>query len=257
MNYLSSKPPKVDAISVIIPTWNEGAWLPALLSRLDSLEGVAEIIVADNGSSDSTVDIAKRAGCVLVKGGLPAVGRNAGGQLAKEDLLLFVDADVCVSSQVLASIQKEFDDPSRMLIHFRLIPLTGGIFVRTCYRAVSFYAYWSGKVFYHQGSAPLICVRRHAFITVGGFDEHVEVGEDVEFIRRVDRVLGGVAYIRDTPLYVSARRFELENKVVYALKSIMWGLLRLLGLRASVINYRWQSYPAFLADHDGTGIVRH
>lgn len=250
MRYPTFNSDKSPGISVIIPSWNEAAWLPTLLHRLERVGGIAEIIVADNASTDSTVDIARGAQCAVVEGGLPAAGRNVGAQAAKEGLLLFADADVVITSEIMLSIKKEFTNPNRTLVHFRLVPITGGLFIRACYLIADYYAYISGRFFYHQGTAPLICVRRDTFIAAGGFDERIQVAEDIEFIRRVDRLMGGVMYVRYTPLYVSARRFSLENQLIYALKSAMWGLLRLLGTRASILGYNWRRYPSHLADRD-------
>ena len=82
-------------VSVIIPTLNESAYLPALL---DALRGQTrppdEVIVADAGSTDGTVELVQAHGARVVPGGMPAVGRNAGAQVAIGDLFLFFDADV-------------------------------------------------------------------------------------------------------------------------------------------------------------------
>src|SRR6516165_2888049 len=65
-------------ISVVIPTLNSEAGLAETLARVspDRHVLVREVIVSDGGSSDSTIEIAKRARCRILQG--PA-GR--GGQL--------------------------------------------------------------------------------------------------------------------------------------------------------------------------------
>lgn len=237
-------------MSAIVPVWNEAPWLPFLIQRLNAERCVSEIIVADNSSDDESVEIALAAQCKVVQGGLPAVGRNAGAREAKEDILLFVDADVAVTPTVFAAVLREFANPHRTLVHFPLVPVTNQQFVKVCYRLVNFYAYLSSRLGVHQGSAPLMCVRRAAFVAVGGFDDTVHAAEDAEFIRRLSRQLGGVAYIHATPVYVSARRFDLESKVKYALKGMMWVILRFAGLRASLCRYTWITYPLDIANSD-------
>ncbi len=85
-------------LSVIIPTKNEQARLPALL--WDLYEGlgqdmIREVLVADGGSSDNTCLIAEEAGCVVVSS---APGR--GGQIAaamedvRSDWVLILHADM-------------------------------------------------------------------------------------------------------------------------------------------------------------------
>jgi glycosyltransferase involved in cell wall biosynthesis len=168
------------AISVIIPTWNEAPWLSVLLDRLTQCPSIAEVVVADHGSIDDTRDIAKAHGCIVVEGGRPAAGKNAGAKAARSELLLFVDADVAVTPQVVAEILAAFADPSCVLVHLRLVPATERRFIRACYRVVHFYAVLGAKLRAHQGSAPLICVRREAFFAIDGFDERVAAAEDVD-----------------------------------------------------------------------------
>jgi len=57
-------------ISLVIPAWNEAAYLPRLLDSVDVARkqyrgGVAriEVIVADNDSTDETPQIAAARGC--------------------------------------------------------------------------------------------------------------------------------------------------------------------------------------------------
>ncbi len=242
-----STPP---SISIIIPTWNEAAWLPSLLKRVDALEHVAEVIVADNASDDGTAELAAARGCCVVGGGLPGKAKNAGARVSTGDLLLFVDADVGVSRHVMAALLGEFRHRERSLVHFRLVPASQRAFVRLCYRVVDLYARIGAKMGAHRGSAPLICVRRDVFFAVGGFDETVLAAEDVDLIRRVAHDLGGVAYIREAPLSISARRFEVESSTIYVLKCLLWALLRALGLRVSICPYTWTRYPDHVARVD-------
>ncbi len=237
-------------ISAIVPTWNEAGWLPCLLRRLGEDPSVIEVIVADNDSSDGTVQIARSGNCKVVSGGLPAFGRNAGARAAVGSHLLFADADVVVTPSIMAAIRLEFADPGCALVHFRLVPVTKRPLVRFSYRLVDFYARLCHRLGVPQGSAPLICVRRDAFESAGGFDESVYVAEDVDFIRQVGRRTGGIRYVRSTPLYVSARRFEVESAVLYGVKCVMWGLLRMVGLRVSLRRYRWQVYPDHVSSQD-------
>ncbi|PIV12587.1 MAG: teichoic acid biosynthesis protein, partial [Candidatus Nealsonbacteria bacterium CG03_land_8_20_14_0_80_36_12] len=81
-------------LSIIIPTLNEEKYLPSLLEEIKKQNfSDYEIIVADGGSEDKTVKIARNYGCKIVKGGLPAKGRNEGAKIAEGDILLFMDAD--------------------------------------------------------------------------------------------------------------------------------------------------------------------
>lgn len=91
-----------DFLTIIIPCLNEEAYIGRTLSYLrgqNEIDGV-RIIIADAGSTDSTVEIINKLAeqlelnIEIIKGGLPAVGRNAGANLAETPYLLFLDADV-------------------------------------------------------------------------------------------------------------------------------------------------------------------
>lgn len=63
----------MEALSIIIPSLNEEAYLCGLLEAIrQQTRPPLEIIVADAGSSDRTVKIALQAGCRVVPGGRPA-----------------------------------------------------------------------------------------------------------------------------------------------------------------------------------------
>ena len=90
------------AISVIVPVYNGEAVLARCLLPLVAflLDGeIAEVIVVDDGSTDSSAWIATEAGARVVPSGGrlgPGGARNRGAEVAAGDVLWFVDADVVV-----------------------------------------------------------------------------------------------------------------------------------------------------------------
>ena len=84
-------------LSIIIPTYNEADNIASLVEYLSSNANslVAEIIVADGGSTDHTIQAAQTAGAIAVIS--PNKGRaaqmNYGASLAKAEILYFVHAD--------------------------------------------------------------------------------------------------------------------------------------------------------------------
>ena len=228
--------------SVVIPTWNEARLIPALVRSLWSSSAVAEVIVADNDSEDHTADLAGEQGCVVVQGGRPGFGRNAGAAVASEPLILFLDADVVVGAEVIEYISEIFTDESVNLVICPLVPLSDRRLIRACYLAMDFYLRICNKIGLNQGVGSLIAVRKDAFSQVKGFDERIRAGEDAHFVRQVGRIVGGVRYSRKVRVEVSARRFDLESPVVFLLKVGLWAVLRLCGLRISILPYKWARY---------------
>ena len=90
-------------LSIIIPTLNEEKYLPLLLESIKKQKDFFdyEIIVADAGSKDKTLEIAKNYGCITVGGGLPSKARNEGAKITNGNTLLFLDADVILTNDFL------------------------------------------------------------------------------------------------------------------------------------------------------------
>ncbi len=82
-------------ISIVIPAKNEEKNIAILLESIKEQKfQPEEIILADAGSQDQTVNIAKKYGAKVVKGGIPSVGRNNGFKASTQDTIMFMDADV-------------------------------------------------------------------------------------------------------------------------------------------------------------------
>ena len=107
-------------LSVIVPAYNCVPTLRRALAALqasDLLREHWELIVADDGSTDNTplaaAAVADRV--VTVAGGPtgPGNARNEAARLATGDVLVFIDADVCVSPTALSQFDALFrDDPA-------------------------------------------------------------------------------------------------------------------------------------------------
>lgn len=235
------------SLSIVIPTWNEAAWLPRLLTVLSTSHRPLEIVVVDNHSSDDTRSLALAFGTKLVDGGLPATGRNSGARAATGDILLFLDADVVVPMLTLEDAINTLTRQDAVAVHVRLDPITSSRFIRACYRTMHWCFVGLDRLRYPQGVGSFVLVRRNAFESIGGFAEHVAVGEDVDFFRRLGRV-GRVVYLARSAVLVSPRRFRIANFIAFSAKCVLWALLRLCGSSRSLLGDHWRAYPASVAD---------
>ncbi|NTV13331.1 MAG: glycosyltransferase family 2 protein [Desulfobulbaceae bacterium] len=193
--------PKISSISVIIPTWNEAANLPATLAALGRADAV-EIIVADGGSSDATVALAQAAGLRLV---LTPPGRarqqNAGAAGASGEILLFLHADTLLPAGFAEEIRACLNQPGVVAGAFHLGIAGEGWGLRLVERLANWRSRWLQMPYGDQG----LFLRRESFVGLGGFPEQ-EIMEDFALVRRL-RQLGRVELLA-LPVLTSARRWQ-------------------------------------------------
>ena len=223
-------PPAVQ-LSVIIPTLNEASRIAEAIERAAALAPY-EIIVADGGSSDSTVQIARQQGQqVVVSEPGRGVQQNAGARQARGDLLLFLHADTWLESQAAAQLQQMARDPRVHMGAFRQKITSSRPIYRWIERGNAIRARYWGLPYGDQG----IFVRRDTFFQWGGFPE-VPIMEDLIFMRKVRR--RSRIMLLPGPLHVSPRRWEQIGPLTQTLRN--WGLL--IAERAGVAPFvlaRW------------------
>ena len=81
------------SISVIIPTLNEQENIETLISYLHRLDSALELIIADAGSVDRTVEKARNLSKVIHSARGRGVQMNEGAKAATGDILWFIHAD--------------------------------------------------------------------------------------------------------------------------------------------------------------------
>lgn len=190
------------SISIIIPTLNEELALPETLARLQALRGwPVEVIIADGGSTDRTLEIAAAFGAKVVTG---ARGRgpqqHAGAVAASGDVLWFLHADTHPPPEALTAIQTAFEKPGVIGGHF-LLRFTGSSFGA---RFVTGYQKMLRQLRLIYGDTAIF-LRRPAYFDAGGFAA-VPLFDDLELTRRVRRFGRFIAV--PVPVTTSSRRFE-------------------------------------------------
>ena len=145
---------------------------------------IFELILVDDGSSDNSVSIAGNFPCRILsneKNTGAAAARNRGAQVAKGDILLFIDADVIVARDTLTGFCAVFKDGSADAVV--------GVYGRaknfsnpsSVYKNLFLHfsqdndsaRFWSGCA----------AVKKEVFFRCGGFDENIKgaLVEDTAF----------------------------------------------------------------------------
>lgn len=230
-------------LSIIIPTLNEEKYLPLLLESIAKQDFKDyEIIVADAGSEDKTVKIAKKYGCRIIPGGLPAKGRNNAAKTAKGNLLLFLDADAVLPDNFFQKALKEFNEKKLDFAAFGLLPHQGK---QIKYFAFNFfyncYIFALEKILPHASQG--ILVKKKLFEKLKGYDETIKLAEDHDLARRAKKI-ARYGIIKSTKIFVSDRRFKKEGWVRSGLKYLLCELhMILIGpVRSDIFKYKFNHY---------------
>jgi len=194
-------------LSIIIPAWNEEATISGTLETLLGLTAErsdTEIIVSVAGD-DRTDDIASAFPvtiCNSAKG--RAIQMNTGAKLAKGSILYFLHADTVpppsFCDDILAAVERgfeagcfrmTFDDPDWLMQlygWFTQLPLT------IC-----------------RGGDQSLFITRKLFERIGGFDERMQIMEDIDMIERIQRQTE--FHILESTVTTSARKYHANGTV--------------------------------------------
>jgi glycosyltransferase involved in cell wall biosynthesis len=232
-------------ISIIIPTFNEEAYLPRLLRSIGEQDyGDHEIIVADNSSHDRTRSVARAHGARVVQGGVPGVGRNRGAAAARGEYLLFMDADTVLPEGFLSGIMARFEKDFVDICVPWIRPIDG---TNPIYRTIFQFSNTFFKlmeVIQPQGLGVCILTTRRLHNRIGGFSERVRVSEDFDYINRASLV-GRFRVFSHVYVYHSVRRYQAEGVGNLVQKQFKSGFIYLFtGKAYDTENYEFGTFSA-------------
>lgn len=226
-------------LSIIIPTWNEEKCLPKLLEciKRQSFRDY-EVIIADADSTDRTREIARKYNCKIVKGGLPAVGRNKGAKTAKGDILLFLDADVQFDKNFLKNALKDMKERKLDVAGLYMGPLSNKLIDKIFLRIFNIVIFIA-QFFYPGGCGCGIFCKKWLHKKVNGFDKTVKMGDDVEYIQRCSKY-GKFRILKNVKISFSMRRFEKEGRFKVGLKHLLSAIHKILlgHIKSNIFNYK-------------------
>lgn len=187
------------AVSVVIPSLNEAERIGETIDAAFAA-GAAEVIVADGGSSDATVAIARDRGARILDGERSR-GRqlNRGAEAASHAALVFLHADTLLPDGAAAAVERalasgvvfggfriEFREPALRLRFVAFMINSRTRFTR---------APWGDQAQF---------VSRAAFLELGGYPD-MPIMEDYELARRMKRA--GRTTLLPLTVRTSGRRF--------------------------------------------------
>ena len=165
-------------ISVVVTVRNEEENIDALLDSLVTQEGPAEVIVVDASSDDRTPEIvseyARRYPFVRLatRGGTRGEGRNFGVQLAKGEIVAFIDGD-CIANPFWLRFLRE---------RLRDAPIAAGRTIQIGYKPFEALERVELIVRGYDVTYPAanLAYRKDVFLAVGRFDTWFVTAEDID-----------------------------------------------------------------------------
>ena len=211
-------------ISVIVPNYNRSDLISSCLEAINrSSYSNFEIIVVDDGSTDDSIEVIKKHDCRLLKmkeNRGPAAARNAGAEVARGDIILFTDSDVCLKEDTLRLINQAFDEvPDASAVVG--LPDKHCVFRNLSSRHFNLRAYFNYinlPDYISHLYTTISAVKRDAFFDVKGFNPTLTVLEDAELGFRLSE--------RGYKIYFSNKLSVFHHKYVSFLALLQIDLLR-------------------------------
>jgi glycosyltransferase involved in cell wall biosynthesis len=216
--------------SIIIPTLNEEKLLPELLKQLTS-SGIKskydfEFIISDGGSTDKTIEMALPfADTIKIYRGSGkqniAMGRNEGAKLASGEILVFINADILFHdiNEFFRYVEKHFTDEYIALTCFvKIFPEEETTPDKLFHVVYNNFFMLLNNIGGGMGRGECQIVRKEAFQKVGGYNEEMAAGEDLDLFRRLKQ-LGKILFSNKIWIYESPRRYR---KYGYSYITFSW-----------------------------------
>ncbi len=226
---------ETSSLSIIIPVLNESHQICSLLHRLVAATNAEinhadiEIIVADGGSHDRTVEVAQSFNVrVLSSDPGRATQMNAAARDARGDVLLFLHADTALPDGFHTVITETLSGSNVVAGAFELTIQSDF----PALRLVEWGVKWRSRLFQMPYGDQALFIKRTTFEEMGGFAD-LPIMEDFELMQRLKQ-RGRVA-IAPASVTTSGRRWETLG----VLKTTLIN-------QAMILGYLWGVEPARL-----------
>jgi len=202
-------------ISIIIPTFKEADYINQTLNSIERLNGDIEVILVETVSEETgTLEnvVEKHEGVQLyeIKERGIAKAKNYGTQKAHGNILLFLDADVFVTKDVVKQVSRVFKDPfvvGATCNNYPVEPKFSELLFFKFYNALIRLVLSLPPTKLKHSRGEFIAMRKAHFEKVGGFNERLVCMEDADFAHRLS-MLGKFVFMKDLVVYESMRRIR-------------------------------------------------
>ena len=217
-------------ISLVIPAYNEERYLSRLLDSVDTARArfrhgaaAVEVIVADNGSTDSTAALAGSRGCAVVEVAERRIAsvRNGGAAAAQGATLCFIDADSEIHPESFNAVEDALSTG-------RVVAGASGVRIeRWSFGIAVTYALFMPMVWLLRMDTGVVFCTREDFVVVGGYDERRYFAEDVQLLwdlRRLGRKRGQrLLRLRGVKALGSTRKFDSHGGLALSVRPVSAG----------------------------------
>ena len=240
--------PTQPRISLIVPAHNEEHYLGRLLDSVDIARSrywrgpdAVEVVVADDGSTDATTDVAARRGCRVVRleARKIAAARNAGARSAHGSVFAFVDADTRIHPGTFDAVDELMSSPRVVAAATGVSPERWSIGIAVTYAIL---VPW---VWLLRMDTGVVFCRSDDFRAIGGYDERRSFAEDVQLLvdlRRLGRPRRQrLARARSVKAISSTRKFDRHGEWHYfrLIAHLLLPMIRQPGLRDELVEKYW------------------
>ncbi len=208
-------------ISIVIPTLNEQEYIGRLLHDvyMNNYENL-EVIVSDNGSTDSTLKVAESYSkninnleIVTLQDRGVSKARNNGAKNAKGEYILFLDADSRVSEEYIRKTLMEMQKRDLAIANHYMTAISNNKKDIFMVKAVNNILKLMQHIIPGGPGGGGIIIEKSLHENIGGFNENImTIGEDVDYQYRASK-MGKFRMLDSEKTYIDMRRFDKEGRL--------------------------------------------
>jgi len=230
-------------ISLVIPAHNEEKYIEdCLRSVLKNSQGLHEITVVNNASTDNTSGIVKKfkeVRLVIEESKGTNKARQKGFEESVGDVIAFLDADSRMPENWVERITEAFEKDPELACYsgpcfYYDVPKGANTLIWFYWRVCARTAYFFTRYMVLGGN---FAAKRETIEAMGGFNKDIAFyGDDTDTARRIHK-LGKVRFDQNFYIYTSARRLRRDGIVTTNSKYVINFLSQVLRSKSFTDKY--------------------